>query len=249
MAGRVAAGLLAPKQQRSEKALDRLLAAAEALLEEKSLDAISVADVARRAGVAVGGFYQRFESKEALLRVLHDRYEAERTRALGETLAPGRWQGRPLAERVHGFARALVDLFRRRRGVLRSFVLRHWSQPGSTDPVVLRRLDSLYRDAAALFLERREEMHRPDPERAVRFALLSLVATCREAILFKGPSRPGGIALSDEELVEELTQSATRYLCCAVAPGRRKEKEWSSRRSWRSRSVSVKRAPRRKRSN
>src|SRR5262245_18528357 len=51
-------------QSRSQKTRDRLLAVGFKLLRRKDFDALSVADIARAAGCAVGSFYQRFFDKD-----------------------------------------------------------------------------------------------------------------------------------------------------------------------------------------
>src|SRR4026208_1757119 len=59
---------LPPQQARSPQTAERITAAALELLEKKSFAEMSVTEIARRAGVSVGGFYARFPSKDALLR-------------------------------------------------------------------------------------------------------------------------------------------------------------------------------------
>jgi AcrR family transcriptional regulator len=61
-----------PRQQRSREKRAQLLAAGLALFGEKGYEAASVDEIAARAGVAVGGFYQHFRSKRQLLLVLMD---------------------------------------------------------------------------------------------------------------------------------------------------------------------------------
>ena len=60
----------APSQDRSRLTAERFLDAAFKLLESKTFDELSVADLAREAGRSVGAFYQRFGSKEDFLVVL-----------------------------------------------------------------------------------------------------------------------------------------------------------------------------------
>jgi len=62
----------APLQARSLDKRIRLKAAGLALFGEKGYDGTSIEDVARRAELAVGGFYQHFRSKRQLLLVLMD---------------------------------------------------------------------------------------------------------------------------------------------------------------------------------
>jgi AcrR family transcriptional regulator len=62
-----------PKQERSRRKRDALLTSALALFGERGYDETSIEEIARRAGVAVGGFYQYFASKRQLLLMLMDR--------------------------------------------------------------------------------------------------------------------------------------------------------------------------------
>ena len=61
-----------PKQERSLQTLNRLLDAAENVLEEEGLDAATVPKIARRAGVSVGVVYRRFPNKDALIRGVYE---------------------------------------------------------------------------------------------------------------------------------------------------------------------------------
>jgi AcrR family transcriptional regulator len=61
-----------PQQQRSRRARDALLGASLALFAESGYEATNIGEIARRAGVAVGGFYLHFRSKLQVLRVLMD---------------------------------------------------------------------------------------------------------------------------------------------------------------------------------
>ena len=80
-------------QDRSRKTAERFLDAAFKLLESKTFDELSVADLAREAGRSVGAFYQRFGSKEDFLAVLLVTYfetrEAEFLRMLAEAKDDG----------------------------------------------------------------------------------------------------------------------------------------------------------------
>ena len=61
-----------PQQERSRRARDGLLGASLALFAENGYEATTVDEIARRAGVAVGGFYLHFRSKRQVLQVLMD---------------------------------------------------------------------------------------------------------------------------------------------------------------------------------
>jgi len=61
-----------PRQKRSLEKRAQLKAAGLAVFAEKGFEGASIDDIARRAKLAVGGFYQHFRSKRQLLLVLMD---------------------------------------------------------------------------------------------------------------------------------------------------------------------------------
>ncbi|MGF1464036.1 MAG: TetR/AcrR family transcriptional regulator [Maricaulaceae bacterium] len=61
-----------PQQDRARRTRDKLLTALEALLTERGFEQIAVADIAARAGVAVGSVYSHFKDKTAFLQALLD---------------------------------------------------------------------------------------------------------------------------------------------------------------------------------
>ena len=73
----------APQQERSRRARDGLLEASLALFGQNGYDATTVDEIARRAGVAVGGFYLHFRSKRQVLQVLMDTFLLELDARLG----------------------------------------------------------------------------------------------------------------------------------------------------------------------
>lgn len=62
-----------PQQERSRRKREAILRAGLALFSERGYESTTVEEVAHRASVAVGGFYQYFRSKRQLLLVLMDR--------------------------------------------------------------------------------------------------------------------------------------------------------------------------------
>ena len=70
-----------PKQTRAIRTRKNLMAALERLLRKKEFEMISVQDIAKEAGVAVGSVYSHFKDKtaflEALLTYWHDQVEAQ----------------------------------------------------------------------------------------------------------------------------------------------------------------------------
>lgn len=67
-----------PRQQRSRKALERIVAAALKLFAERGFEATPVSAIAAEAGVPVGTVYQRFADKGALLQTVIEGFRALR---------------------------------------------------------------------------------------------------------------------------------------------------------------------------
>jgi AcrR family transcriptional regulator len=65
-----------PKQGRSQKKREAILAAAQTLFEERGFEATTIEDIASHAEVAVGAFYQHFRAKRQILIVLMDNFLA-----------------------------------------------------------------------------------------------------------------------------------------------------------------------------
>lgn len=62
-------------QERSRKAREKIVRALDEALREKPFDQVTVAELAGRAGVAVGTVYRRFENKDALIPVISEIYQ------------------------------------------------------------------------------------------------------------------------------------------------------------------------------
>ena len=207
-----ASGVLRPRQRRSRRTLERLLDAAAQALEDSTFDRLTIAELTRRAGVAVGSFYRRFEDKEALLRALYARYEAERTAAFERAFDPAAWLDQPLSERCAGLASFFVEFSRRHRALLRSFSMFVRSRPERMRGGFEVTLHDLYDRAAAVLIEREDEIRHPEPDLAARFGLLMVAATCRNKIVFGEDPHPRSVAIDDERLAKELARALVSYL-------------------------------------
>jgi len=67
----------APRQERGERRLAQLLAAAEALLAEVGYEAATMTGIADRAKASIGTLYQYFPNKESVVLALRSRYSGE----------------------------------------------------------------------------------------------------------------------------------------------------------------------------
>ncbi|TIY01434.1 MAG: TetR/AcrR family transcriptional regulator, partial [Mesorhizobium sp.] len=85
--GQIASPRRAPSQQRSRERVERMLAAASALIAEQGSDAMRMGEVAERAGVSIGSLYQFFPDKRAIVWALAERYTAESQACIAAALA------------------------------------------------------------------------------------------------------------------------------------------------------------------
>lgn len=76
----------APTQERSRVRVEKMLAAAIAIIAEKGSDALRMAEVAQMAGVSIGSLYQFFPEKAALIRTLAERYNEQGRRCIADEL-------------------------------------------------------------------------------------------------------------------------------------------------------------------
>ena len=205
---------IAPKQARGRAAQERLVAATLALLAEQPFERVSVADIAARAGVAVGSVYRRFPSKERLLvYVAQEAVLPGELAALRDRLDPARWRGAPIAAVVECYLAMTADLFRRRRAVIRPMAL----LARLTDDAELRALlAGTNREAherfRALLHERLAAVRHPRPAQAIDLAILWASAALREVVLFGQPVSSLAPEMDDAALVRELTCGFVAYL-------------------------------------
>jgi AcrR family transcriptional regulator len=205
---------IAPRQARGRAAQERLVAATLALLAERPFERVSVADIAARAGVAVGSVYRRFPSKERLLvYVAGEAIPPEELAAFHDRLDPARWRGAPVAAVVECYLALTVEVFRRHRTIMRPLAL---LARLSDDAELRAYLTEVNREAhgrfRALLHERLAAVRHPRPALAIDLALLWASAAIREVVLFGQPVSALAPELDDAALVRELTCGFVAYL-------------------------------------
>lgn len=172
-----------PRQGRALATLEKILTAAEVLLEERLFEQVTIAQIARRAGVSVGTIYTRFPDKDSLLPALFERHnqvvEPQVSRLIEELLATG-----TLRARVELLVRFAVRYHRKKRGLLRALTMFTRAHPEAIPPELFRERATLYQQVGkALLGDGREVRHR-DPKAAVGQAMVVLNSTTREQLLF-----------------------------------------------------------------
>jgi AcrR family transcriptional regulator len=205
----------APQQARSQKTLERLLDAAEALLIEGGVEAVTVPAVVKRSRASVGAFYARFPDKKALLDTLHERACRATVATADQALDPALWEGRSLDEILEALVAFAVRVFGARRTVMGAF-----QQALGGDPAYARRRAqngvALTTRALRLLGPRLGEIRHPAPEVAVAMVLRVLTATLeqRNALAASGVVE---VEIDDATLAGELLRLVRAYL--GLPPG------------------------------
>ena len=199
-----------PRQRRSQQTLERLLDAAEALIEEKGFEDTTLADVARRAGSSVSAFYRRFRDKDALLHALHERHQEQCRATVEHNLAPEQWEEASITEILVDFSVFAVEVARWKQGFRRAVFRRSLSDPVFAErELQLQRL--IGKGMTQLLMARRSEIRHPDPTIAVDFVWRQIIAVLTRRF-DAAPLDLEIVPLSDERLVREATRAALAYL-------------------------------------
>jgi AcrR family transcriptional regulator len=199
----------APRQARSLATLERFVDATQQLLEERTFDEITVADIVGQAERTVGSFYARFEDKYSVLHVLADRLD-ERIRDLVHAFCdPVRWEHSSLAEFVSESIALHVMAYRRSASLFRASL----TAAASDERFRSRRLATMQYCAEQqkqLLLTRVDELHCADPARASDLVFELIAARLDHELLFGRFTTTS--PRSDGELVAELTDQCLNLL-------------------------------------
>lgn len=200
----------AASQDRSRDTEERIAVAARDLLRTRSIADVKMADIAARAGVSVGGLYARFPSKEALAVYLADKRVFEELSR--QTAAAVDEHDATIADIVRRYLTTAASLYRRNRSLLRAVYVATRTGTDESLRARVRQFNStLHERLRAAILARRKDIRHPQPETAVNLAILSMMATLREVVLFGQPVSDLA-RLREAELVEELTRQFLAYV-------------------------------------
>jgi AcrR family transcriptional regulator len=172
-----------PQQSRSQETLDRILDAAEHVLEEKAFGEATLAEIMERAGVTVGAFYRRYPDKNALLRHLDERFFGELLAKAQELFDPARWPAASAKQIIDALCVEAVEVYTSRRGLLRSLFLRARTDTVLQQSALNFNVQFIER-LRALLLPRSAEMSHADPERAIELGFMMLIGSLRELVVF-----------------------------------------------------------------
>jgi AcrR family transcriptional regulator len=195
-------------QQRSRESFEAVLDAAESLLSERLFENVGMAEIARRAGLAVGTAYQRFASKEALIPPLFDRHNAVIGRRIASLFS--QLEAEPLLERrAELLVTFAVDYHVRYRGLLRTLTTFVRANPSVAGDALFREREALYVAVAHRLIDTTPENAPSEQLEAALFAIGVVNSVCREQVLFGDVSPMGRRRSQHRELKRRLAALVT----------------------------------------
>jgi AcrR family transcriptional regulator len=208
------AEVLPTVQERGRNSSERLLAAAERILESDGLEGATVPVIAARANMSVGNVYKRFPDKDSLFRAVYDRFFSDAFAANEFALDPAKWEGIPTTEVVSTLVTGMIEGYRSRRPLIRALLLYAQTHPDDefrshAEELRLQSLELFER----LLRDRRADIGHPHPERAIRFVVMLLAHALQNAVMSEGGGISSGDFLSHvPETASELSRIVVGYL-------------------------------------
>ncbi len=200
-----------PQQARSRETMTQILDAAAQILESKTFEELTLAEVVQQAGTSVGAFYGRFKDKEGLLHALDERFFEEFEAGIRALLTQPGWSQAPLAQIVRDVARFLAETYQRQRGLLRSLNLKARLHGDSRFKEREQRAwDELFPQLQDILLQRQDEIRHPNPALATYLGFQQLFFALREILLWE--PLHGGRTYQMDELIDELSRAYLAYL-------------------------------------
>jgi AcrR family transcriptional regulator len=179
------------------------------------VEGATIPRIARQAGLTPGSVYRRFHDKDALLETAILEILERQEETMKSTLAPLVTSNASLlqfAERVIG---GMVSAYRANAGLLRG--MKQFAQSRLNTAFVKKAAElevQHFRRTVDLFLSYRNEIHHPDPRRAVALAIMMVVGTLYQVLVWQADTRRVEELLptDDRFLVRELTRAFLNYL-------------------------------------
>jgi len=193
-------GVREAKQARSKKTRDKLIAAFEALLKEKPFEAIGVADIAKRAGCAVGSVYRRFENKDAFVPVLIELTAARMSERMRE-MGPIRLRSdSDLEADLKEIARRTWAVLEAEAHLLRLAHARSGGDNPVCDAAVPAMMEGVRQAVEAALRQRAPARAEAERKRAARWAAYLMVTPMMEKALFPDRSPADFLEAGGEEV-------------------------------------------------
>ncbi len=200
-------------QKRSRTTRDNLITALEEILREKNFDQITVAEIAERAGVAVGTVYRRFKNKEAFIPVMLEQHRMRQENLLEHPEASLQLTGDETLREALGKLTFYAWLqISREAHILRTLYLQVRSNP----EIVSEEWDKLGEKALdevrTLLDHFKKEIKRSDLEKAAKMTFYFFNSILIEKGLFSEVASDWINEMDGEEIASEMADFAYGYL-------------------------------------
>lgn len=191
----------APRQQRSQRTMDRVMKALEELLDEKPFERITMVELAQRSQTGTSSIYARFKDKNSLVLGVHGRLAELVFPCLRKLTDPSRWEGKSLDLMLSASIDAAVKFYRQHSHIVRAALL-------VDQPFVYERQRQVLQFASdsftALVLEMMPGGNRKAMVQAIETAVRMVSAVMHQTLIFQ--SAPLILkSVSDKDLVRHLT--------------------------------------------
>ncbi len=207
--------LIAPKQDRSKRTLDRIVRASIEILEEEGSAGLTVQAIVERAGASVGSFYARFAGKDDLLEYLGERVWREAADRWDRTLGEEDRSGLDLPAVVRASVRLIDRSARSRAAILRA--LGRLSGTGESAFTAFQ--EHVLEGLARILVERADEFSHPDPELAAHIGLRAVLGVL-SAPVGRASSGPGDRSrLTEAARAREAERLLLGYLAGLASDG------------------------------
>lgn len=199
-----------PQQGRSKASLERMMAAARALMVERGDEDFTLIEVSKRGNVSIGSIYLRFESKDNLVRaVIADTMQqlADAEAAMIERLTR---ECATLAEFVPAFVESYAAVLTEFAPLLRLAMMRAESDPQVAEPGKQAALGAIARATNAM-LRYDAELAGADKQVRANAAYHVIFATLARQLSL-GSTRESVTDIDWQQLKHELGRMCLAYL-------------------------------------
>ena len=195
-----------PKQKRSKDKLERIIQAAFVVTSRVGFESVTLADIAREAGVGVSTVYTRFKSKDALLEELHIIITDSALSTIESYFAIYRDYEVPLSGIVREIIEDSLKMTRDLSGFYQATYKQSITNAAFAEREKTIRL-KLLKTLKKIFLQRKQEIGHPRPSLAIDFFVTMYVGVITDRIMTRNFS-----GLTDKKLAQELTNACKSYL-------------------------------------
>ncbi|MEO1642245.1 MAG: TetR/AcrR family transcriptional regulator [Pseudomonadota bacterium] len=209
-----------PLQKRALLTREKILDGLEALLSDQEFEAISIAQIARKAGVAVGSVYSHYKDKDALLPALLDRQLQRVEARLAELKATGTLDGLDLSGSGRPDLKTLIRFSVENAlkqidsslGVRRALFTYRRLNPGLEIPLAKTLADQAFESLVAQLDDYRGEIQRDDLRNAAKMINYFVNILFLDRIVFVNSPFQNALRPDDETLIQTYTDMVYHYL-------------------------------------